>query len=140
MIAVLDKVRFVETDLMGVVHHSNYFRWFEMARVEYLRAGNVLLPELIAAGIVFPITDVQCKYRQSAHFDEMIRIEATLVEFSRAKMCFSYRVMRDMDNMLLAEGSTQNVFTDKKGRVTRLPQIYFDRIDAVRQAENGGVV
>lgn len=140
MIAVLDKVRFVETDLMGVVHHSNYFRWFEMARVEYLRAGNVLLPELIAAGIVFPITDVQCKYRQSAHFDEMIRIEATLVEFSRAKMCFSYRVMRDMDNLLLAEGSTQNVFTDKKGRVTRLPQIYFDRIDAVRQAENGGVV
>ena len=140
MIAVLDKVRFVETDLMGVVHHSNYFRWFEMARVEYLRAGNVLLPELIAAGIVFPITDVQCKYRQSAHFDEMIRIEATLVEFSRAKMCFSYRVMRDMDNMLLAEGSTQNVFTDKEGRVTRLPQIYFDRIDAVRQAENGGVV
>jgi len=140
MIAVLDKVRFVETDLMGVVHHSNYFRWFEMARVEYLRAGNVLLPELIAAGIVFPITDVQCKYRQSAHFDEMIRIEATLVEFSRAKMCFSYRVMRDMDNILLAEGSTQNVFTDKKGRVTRLPQIYFDRIDAVRQAENGGVV
>ena len=53
MIAIKDRVRFVETDLMGVVHHSNYLRWFEMARVEYLRRANVLLPELIAAGSCF---------------------------------------------------------------------------------------
>ncbi len=139
MVAIRDKVRFVETDLMGVVHHSNYFRWFEMARVEYLRSANVLLPELIAAGILFPIIDVHCKYRQSAHFDETIRIEATLVDFSRAKLCFAYRVLRDTDDELLAEGSTQNVFTDEKGRITRLPRIYYDRIEAVRQAENGGV-
>ena len=139
MVAVKDRVRFVETDLMGVVHHSNYLRWFEMARVEYLRTANVLLPDLIADGILFPITEVQCKYRQSAYFDEMIRVEATLVDFSRAKLCFSYRVVRETDNVLLAEGTTQNVFTDEKGRVIRLPQLYCDRIEAVRQAENGGV-
>ena len=139
MVAVKDRVRFVETDLMGVVHHSNYLRWFEMARVEYLRTANVLLPDLIADGILFPITEVQCKYRQSAYFDEMIRVEATLVDFSRAKLCFSYRVVRETDNVLLAEGTTQNVFTDEKGRVIRLPQLYFERIEAVRQAENGGV-
>ena len=139
MVAVKDRVRFVETDLMGVVHHSNYLRWFEMARVEYLRTANVLLPDLIADGILFPITEVQCKYRQSAYFDEMIRVEATLVDFSRAKLCFSYRVVRETDNVLLAEGTTQNVFTDEKGRIIRLPQPYYDRIDAVRQAEDGGV-
>ena len=139
MIAVRDKVRFVETDLMGVVHHSNYLRWFEMARVEYLRAANVLLPELIAQGIVFPIVEVQCKYRQSAHFDEIIRVEATLSEFSRAKLCFSYRVLRDADDVLLAEGKTQNVFTNMDGRIIRLPQLYYDRISALRQAEDGGV-
>ena len=139
MVAVKDRVRFVETDLMGVVHHSNYLRWFEMARVEYLRTANVLLPDLIADGILFPITEVQCKYRQSAYFDEMIRVEATLVDFSRAKLCFSYRVVRETDNILLAEGTTQNVFTDEKGRIIRLPQLYFERIEAVRQAENGGV-
>lgn len=139
MVAVKDRVRFVETDLMGVVHHSNYLRWFEMARVEYLRTANVLLPDLIADGILFPITEVQCKYRQSAYFDEMIRVEATLVDFSRAKLCFSYRVVRETDNVLLAEGTTQNVFTDEKGRIIRLPQLYFERIEAVRQAENGGV-
>ena len=139
MVTVKDRVRFVETDLMGVVHHSNYLRWFEMARVEYLRTANVLLPDLIADGILFPITEVQCKYRQSAYFDEMIRVEATLVDLSRAKLCFAYRVVRETDNVLLAEGTTQNVFTDDKGRVIRLPQLYFDRIEAVRQAENGGV-
>ena len=139
MVAAKDRVRFVETDLMGVVHHSNYLRWFEMARVEYLRTANVLLPDLIADGILFPITEVQCKYRQSAYFDEMIRVEATLVDFSRAKLCFSYRVVRETDNVLLAEGTTQNVFTDEKGRIIRLPQLYFERIEAVRQAENGGV-
>ena len=139
MVAVKDRVRFVETDLMGVVHHSNYLRWFEMARVEYLRTANVLLPDLIADGILFPITEVQCKYRQSAYFDEMIRVEARLVDFSRAKLCFAYRVVRETDNVLLAEGITQNVFTDEKGRIIRLPQLYFERIEAVRQAENGGV-
>ena len=139
MIAVRDKVRFVETDLMGVVHHSNYLRWFEMARVEYLRAANVLLPELIAQGIVFPIVEVQCKYRQSAHFDEIIRVEATLSEISRAKLCFSYRVLRDADDVLLAEGATQKVFTNMDGRIIRLPQLYYDRINALRQAEDGGV-
>ena len=139
MVAVKDRVRFVETDLMGVVHHSNYLRWFEMARVEYLRTANVLLPDLIADGILFPITEVQCKYRQSAYFDEMIRVEATLVDFSRAKLCFSYRVVRETDNVLLAEGTTQNVFTDEKGRIIRLPQLYFERIEALRQVENGGV-
>ena len=131
-------MRFVETDLMGVVHHSNYLRWFEMGRVEYLRSARVFLPELIAAGIVFPITDVQCQYKQSAHFDEQIRIEAELVDFSKVKMCFVYKIRRDSDDALLAEGSTQNVFTDMKGRIIRLPQLYYDRIEAVRQAENGG--
>ena len=139
MVAVKDRVRFVETDLMGVVHHSNYLRWFEMARVEYLRTANVLLPDLIADGILFPITDVQCKYRQSAYFDEKIRVEARLVDFSRAKLCFAYRVVRETDNVLLAEGTTQNVFTDEKGRIIRLPQLYFERIEALRQVENGGV-
>ena len=139
MIAIKDRVRFVETDLMGVVHHSNYLRWFEMARVEYLRRANVLLPELIAAGILFPITDVQCKYIQSAHFDEVIRVEAELVDFSRVKLCFAYRVLRDKDDLLLAEGSTQNVFTGNNGRIARLPQLYYDRIQTLRQAKDGGV-
>ena len=139
MVSVRERVRFVETDMMGVVHHSNYLRWFEIARVEYLRRANVMLPELIAAGILFPITDVQCRYVQSARFDEIVRVEAELVDFSRVKLCFSYRVLRDTDDILLAEGATKNVFTGANGKIARLPQLYFDRIEALRQVKDGGV-
>ena len=134
MIAVQDRVRFVETDLMGVVHHSNYLRWFEMARVEYLRRAGVLLPQLLADGIQVPITDVQCKYIQSARFDDIVRIEAVLAEFSRAKLVFRYRVFREDENLLLAEGSTQNVFITPEGRIVRLPGHYFERIQSFRPA------
>ncbi|HWR07935.1 thioesterase family protein [Sporomusa sp.] len=130
MITVREKVRFVETDMMGVVHHSNYFRWFEMARVEYLRQAGVLLNNLMAEDIVFPITDVDCKYRMSAKFDDYILIEAVLSEVSKVKMVFTYRVLREHDGALLATGCTQNAFTNKQGKITRLPEHYFKKISS----------
>ena len=91
---VREKVRFVETDMMGVVHHANYFRWFEMGRVEYLRQVGILLTELLADGIVFPITDVDCHYQASAKFDDYILIETTLEKISPVKMVFTYFFQR----------------------------------------------
>lgn len=129
MITVRDKVRFVETDLMGVVHHSNYFRWFEMARVEYLRQIGILLTDMMDEDIVFPITDVACKYRASAKFDDCILIEAVLAEVSKVKMVFTYRVLREQDGMLLATGRTQNAFTDRQGRIIRLSDKYFAKLN-----------
>ncbi|WP_378953966.1 acyl-CoA thioesterase [Pelosinus sp. sgz500959] len=130
MITVQEKVRFVETDMMGVVHHSNYFRWFEMARVEYLRQAGILLTELMAEGIVFPITHVDCQYRASAKFDDIILIETTLDEVSPVKMVFTYRVIRKEDEVLLATGSTQNVFTGENGKIIRLSEKYYDKLKA----------
>ena len=130
MITVREKVRFVETDMMGVVHHSNYFRWFEMARVEYLRQAGVLLNDLMDDNIVFPITDVDCKYRMSARFDDYILIEAVLTEVSKVKMVFTYRVVREHDGALLATGRTQNAFTNKQGKIIRLPDNYFSRLSS----------
>lgn len=128
MITVQEKVRFVETDMMGVVHHSNYFRWFEMGRVEYLRQAGVLLTELMADGIVFPITHVDCQYRSSAKFDDYIVIETTLQEVSPVKMVFTYKVIKEVDGVLLATGSTQNVFTDNNGKIIRLASKYYGKL------------
>lgn len=128
MVVVRDKVRFVETDMMGVVHHANYFRWFEMGRVEYLRQVGIQLLDLMAEGIVFPITDVSCQYRSSAKFDDVILIETIMEQASKVKMVFSYRVIREADGVLLAEGRTQNVFTDESGKITRLPEVYYERL------------
>ncbi len=128
MITVREKVRFVETDMMGVVHHSNYFRWFEIARVEYLRQVGILLTDMMAEDIVFPITNVDCKYVASAKFDDYILIEAVLANVSKVKMVFTYRVLREQDGALLATGSTQNAFTNKQGKIIRLPDKYYEKL------------
>jgi acyl-CoA thioester hydrolase len=128
MIKITDRVRFVETDLMAVVHHSNYLRWFEMGRVEYLRQAGIDLNDLRAAGYLFPITKVQCEYKQSAYFDDEYEVRTTLTAASRAKMVFSYEVVRIKDGALLVTGSSQNVFTGVNGKIARLPAEYFDKI------------
>ena len=136
MITVEEKVRFVETDLMGVVHHSNYFRWFEMGRVEYLRRAGVLLTELMAEGIVFPITHVDCQYRASAKFDDIILIEVILEDVSPVKMVFTYKVIRKEDGVLLATGNTQNVFTDQNGKIVRLAGKYYEKLKMSREIKS----
>ena len=139
MIAVKDRVRFAETDMMGVVHHANYFRWFEMGRVEYLKQAGIYLLDMMADGILFPISDVSCQYKASAKFDDELSVETTLAELSRVKMVFTYRVIRLSDGQLLATGRTQNAFTDANGRVSRLSAEYFDRLKALFAAEDGSV-
>lgn len=138
MIAIKDRVRFVETDMMGVVHHANYLRWFEMGRVAYLRAAGVELIELMKNGYLFPITEVTCKYKNSGKFDDEFEIRTVMAEFTKAKMTFSYEVVRLKDEAVLAVGKTTNVFTNLEGRITRLTTEYYDKIDALYQQEMKG--
>jgi acyl-CoA thioester hydrolase len=128
MITVREKVRFVETDMMAVVHHANYFRWFEMGRVEYLRQAGISLLEMMDDDIVFPITSVDCQYRSSAKFDDIILIETAMTEVTPVKMVFAYKVIREVDGVLLATGNTQNLFTNKQGKIVRLPSTYFTKL------------
>lgn len=136
MSTVREKVRFVETDMMGVVHHANYFRWFEMGRVEHLRQAGVLLNDILADGIVFPITDVECHYQASAKFDDYIIIETTLEKISPVKMVFTYRVIREADGTVLANGRTQNVFVDGEGKIVRLPKKYYEKLQPTSDSNN----
>ncbi len=123
------KVNFYDTDAMAVVHHSNYIRWFEIGRVEFLRAAGITLTEMMEDGYVFPITEVSAKYVNSAYFDDELIIETTPVALTKAKMAFSYRVLRKSDDTLLVTGFTQNVFTSKEtGKITRLPAKYYERL------------
>lgn len=132
---VKEKVRFVETDMMGVVHHANYFRWFEVARVEYLRQAGISLLDLMAQDIVVPIVEVNCNYKASAKFDDLLVIKTTLTELNPAKMVFAYEIMRDSDNKLLATGSTKNVFSNGAGNIVRLPKQYYLALQAVVAAD-----
>ena len=135
MITIRDRVRFVETDMMGVVHHANYLRWFEMGRVAYLRACGITLGELMDAGVIFPITEVKAQYKNSCTFDDDFEVQVRMTGFNKAKMKFDYKIIRLRDGAVAVEGHTRNVFTDKEGRIIRLEPQWFDKIQKVYAAE-----
>ena len=111
-------VRFYETDMMGIAHHSNHFRWFEMARIEFLRHIGVTLWDMMDEDIVFPIMNVSCNY-----------IETYLVKMTRAQMVFKYRMRRASDGALLATGETKNAFMSKSsGKIVRLEDRFYQPI------------
>ena len=87
-------VNFYDTDAMAVVHHSNYIRWFETGRVEYLRKYGITLGDMMEDGYVFPITEVRAKYVSPGRFDDVICIETRPKALTKAKMAFQYRACR----------------------------------------------
>jgi acyl-CoA thioester hydrolase len=106
-------VNFYDTDAMAVVHHSNYIRWFEIGRVEYLRSIGITLNQLMDDGFVFPITEVRAKYVSPGRFDDVVLIETTATALTKVKMAFDYRILRKSNGELMVTGHSQNVFTTK---------------------------
>lgn len=112
------RVEYHHTDQMGIVHHSNYIKFFEAARTEWLRAAGLTYAEMERRGVMMPIVDVQIKYRQPAYYDEMLSITTSVRELPMARMTFHYEI-RGEDGRDIASGSTTLGFIDS---VTRRPQ------------------
>lgn len=130
------RVHFYDTDEMGVVHHSNYIRWFETGRVEFLRAIGITLREMMDDGILFPITEVSAKYFSPARFDDELEIETTPLELTKVKMEFNYKIRRRGEEKILVEGYSKNVFTNMTtGKISRLPEKYFSKLETAIAAE-----
>lgn len=117
------RVIYGDTDQMGVVYYANYLRWFESGRSEWLRQIGLPYGEIEAQGFHFPVTEVSCRYAQSARYDEVVRIETELITLGRATFTFNYRISRENDDTLLATGSTRHACIDRTGRVSRLPKV-----------------
>ena len=126
-VKTLYRVKFFDTDTMGVVHHSNYIRWFETGRVEFLRTLGIDLNEMMSDGILFPIIEVGAKFHAPAKFDDELEIITTAEVLSRAKMKFNYEIRRRGEEKILAEGNSTNVFTSG-GKICRLPEKYFSKL------------
>lgn len=125
-------VNFYDTDAMEVVHHSNYIRWFEIGRVEFLRMAGITLNELMDDGIVFPITDVSAKFHSRGRFDDVLIIETTPSALTKVKMAFDYRILKKAEETVLVTGHTQNVFTNRKtGKIMRLSDKYYTKLAAM---------
>ncbi len=124
------RVRFAETDQMGVVHHSAWIVWLEAARVEWLRDRGLSYRELEDSGISLAVSEVQVRYRAAARFDDVLRVVARLEESRSRRFVFSYSVHRASDGQLLAEASTRHVPTDRNGRAVRMPESWLRQLAA----------
>lgn len=122
------RVRFAETDQMGVVHHSRWVVWLEAARVEWLRERGLSYRELEESGVSLAVTDLQVRYLGSARFDDLLAVQATLVTARSRLFTFSYRVLLLPERKLLAEATTRHVPVDFSGRAMRLPPEWRDRL------------
>ena len=112
------RVEYHHTDQMGIVHHSNYVKFFEVARTEWLRAMGITYAEMERRGVMMPIVDVAVKYRNPALYDELISVTAFVDEAPMVRMTFRYEV-RGEDGREIATGSTTLGFIDSQ---TRRPQ------------------
>lgn len=113
------RVRFAETDQMGVAHHSAYVVWLEAARVEWMRERGLSYRSIEDGGISLAVSRLEVAYRAASLFDDELTISARLEAARSRRVVFSYRVERQ--GQLLATGTTEHVPTDRDGRATTLP-------------------
>jgi acyl-CoA thioester hydrolase len=116
------RVRYAETDKMGVVYYANYFVWFEVARAELLRSLGWSYREMEHEGVALPVIEAQCAYHKPAKYDDELEVKAEGQLLSPVRMQFSYEVVRREDATLAASGKTVHAAVDVNGRPCRLPE------------------
>ena len=121
------KIQYYETDKMGITHHSNYIRWMEEARIDFLEKHGWNFAKLEASGIVSPVVSVNCKYRMSTTFSETITIKVLPEEFRGVVLKLKYLMYRD--DTLVCEGQSEHCFLDKDGKILRLKRDYPEFYD-----------
>jgi acyl-CoA thioester hydrolase len=128
------RVRYAETDQMGVVYHSNHLIWFEVGRVEFLRQLGFSYREMEENDKCFiAVVDVRCRYKAPAHYDDEVIVRTHLKNIRESVMHFGYELIRVGDGVLLAEGETTHVVTDANMKKRTIPEKYAA---AFREAMN----
>lgn len=111
----LHRVKYYETDMMAIVHHSNYIRWFEEGRVDYMRKNSIVMADIESQGVQIPVTGVSCDYKLPARFDDEVAIHTRLTAYNGIRMTFTYEVYRLADNKLLVTGESRHCFIQTVG-------------------------
>jgi len=127
---VRTRVRYGETDQMGVVYHSNYLRYFELGRTEYMRARGYAYSDLEKRGFFLAIVGTTVRFRAGARYDDEIVIRTKIEDSSPVRVTFHYEVRKVEGDVLLAEGTTALACIDKNKKITRLPAEVADALKA----------
>lgn len=124
------RVRFAETDQMGIAHHSSYVIWMEAARVEWLRERGLSYKALEESGVSLAVSSLRVDYRKSASFDDELELSVTLTALRSRHLTLTYEVKRSADGALVALGETDHIATDRSGKAVRIPSEWVTPLKA----------
>ena len=116
------RVRYAETDQMGIAWHGEYLAWFEVGRTDLLRGCGCTYRDLEAQGLRLPVIEVQARYLRPALYDDVLEIHTRLTDIGGARVSFDYEVRREGTEGPLATGSTSHAAIDLRGRPRRIPE------------------
>ena len=114
------RVIYGDTDQMGVGYYANHLKWFEMGRNDFMRKIGTPYTSIEKSGLMFPVTEVSCRYHRPAHYDDEVTIETSLTDLAPVSLTFSYRLLREGDDQLLATGWTKHACVDREGQITKM--------------------
>ena len=117
----LVRVRYAETDKMGIVYYANYLVWYEIGRTDWLRDTGWTYRAMEEDGIQLPVIEAHCEYRQGARYDDDVEIRTRAQKLSPVRIQFDYEAVRRADGAVLASGYTVHATIDRQGRPTRMP-------------------
>ncbi|HEY6929826.1 MAG TPA: thioesterase family protein [Thermoanaerobaculia bacterium] len=128
------RVRYSETDAMGIVYHANYLVWFEIGRTEFCRVAGYPYRSMEDSGLWILVTEVECRYRKSARYDDEILVRTAMPELGSRIVAFGYEIFGP-GNALLADGRTRHVFADPTGKPRRAPKEILEGLERFRSSD-----
>ena len=117
----LVRVRYAETDKMGIVYYAHYLVWFEVGRTDWLRQSGSTYRTMEDDGLALPVIEAHCEYKTGAKYDDELEIRTTARLMSPVRLAFDYTIIRQTDGQPVASGHTVHASVDRNGRPTRLP-------------------
>ena len=125
------RIRYAETDQMGVSYYANHFIWFEESRTEYFRALNILYTDFEAQGLILPVVEAHCHYHSPTAYDDLILVRTWISEMRRTSLRFSYEIREKRDSRLVSEGYTTHVFANRKFKPVKIPTIITQTVKVI---------
>jgi acyl-CoA thioester hydrolase len=122
------RVRYAETDQMGIAHHAEYFAWFEVGRTDLLRAHGLTYRDLEKRGIHFPVIGTEARFLRPAYYDDVLEVRTAVASLSGARIAFRYEIHREGTGGPLATARTEHAAVDAQGRPRRLPDDVRSRL------------
>ena len=116
-------VKYYETDRMGITHHSNYVRWMEEARIDFLDQIGWSYQKFEEEGLISPVTSIECKYRHPTTFPDVVHIDVSVGELRGIRLQLSYRMTND-SGKVVCEASSEHCFLGKDGKIVRIEKEY----------------